>query len=238
VEVCEGLKRRVFISVETILGWLSPHPVRRLVALRLRGHWAPLDKLPPLFLDYILANPSTFVWAARKTSPNSFRRAEQRAHSPEMAQSTRWVGAGQPRRPRLRPTPEEETFVSPTPDFALSPEPPAPSVGGVGAAAAGRPGDPVAAVEGAIWSALSSILCRLAGDGLSQDISQFALGQSSPCHSSGMTNRGRPQSRALSNSRPWRPTLRGFVVPSRRPIHSINGETRVLLAATSFSLVP
>ena len=224
VDICEGLKRRrIQYPWRTIRSWIEPTPLYPVPSpyddevLEL-----PLQKLTPLFLEYIRANPVNRRTAEADNITAFFRKAEETAGTTPEAAATLL----QPEAPAA-PVPVVTAFNPATYAFQ-PPATPAPARVPAPKAAPAPPAPPAVAApskEGCLALVIGQI-SKGWPEPVLQDIQQFNLNQSTVLVPLASIETGLKTGRVEFT---WR-ELCAWLDPQSPPAqHSLNGDNRVSL---------
>ena len=226
VDICEGLKRRrIQYPWRTIRSWIDPTPLYPAPSpfddevLEL-----PLQKLTPLFLEYIRANPVNRRAAEADNITAFFRKAEETAGTtPEVAEALL--------QPQADATPAPEVVVlNPVPHAfqpPAAPTAPAPAPASVPSPKAAPAPQPVVppSKDNCLGLVIGQI-CKGWPEPVSQDILQFNLSQSTVLVPFDSIETGLKTGRVEFT---WR-ELCSWLHPQSQPAqHSLNGDNRVSL---------
>lgn len=235
VDICEGLKRRrIQYPWRTIRSWIQPPPVHTAPSphddevLEL-----PLQKLTPLFLEYIRANPVNRRAAEADNITAFFRKAEETAGTtPEAAETLL-----QPEAPAAV-APEAIAFNPATyafqpPVAPASPTTPAPAQASAPVAKPVSAPAPTPAPQALAAPSKDGCLALVIGqicngwpEPVLQDIHQFNLAQSSVLIPFGSIEAGLKTGRVEFT---WRELCSWLNPPSQPAQLSLNGDNRVSL---------
>ena len=225
VDICEGLKRRrIQYPWRTIRSWIDPTPLYPAPSpyddevLEL-----PLQKLTPLFLEYIRANPVNRRTAEADNITAFFRKAEEAAGTtPEAAEALLQSEAP------AAPVPEVIAFnpaayAFQPPAVPAAPAAPAPSPA---RAPAAKPAPAAAPSKDGCLALVIGQICNGWPEPVLQDINQFHLKQSSVLVPFDSIEAGLKTGRVEFT---WRELCSWLNPPSQPAQLSLNGDNRVSL---------